>query len=495
MAREVDMRKFRISLGLVLLALAGIVVWIAWEPSANALIAWLALWPAAAVLVWKAFAAFAGRITPSRTAPQSPLPTRPGMPQTPTNPPWSPGSPDALSSPIVSPDQKPLDTGTPPPAVRTDYLDVMQEAGKAAKSALIVMARVMVVLVLCIFVPGILIVFFVGMSSLFQGKIPEAASAFLVVGWLGWYCWGPLRDFWNAGGDAETRTDKHETAPSGRTVAVSTPRTDGRETASSSRTAAVDAPRMSLPEEFLLLSHGRHGNVHDHDRSVVGCAAAELGELALRRRLRLAPHWMINFWGITCFFTTAEIHVLDLTPTGIGWADDLLTELGRLSAPEGHPASDPTRTASPSRPILLQRWLRLRGDRAFLLHREAMIERGLLFYSPGFRPEHEERHYPDAALRTMLIDWLRAVNSAEVPADEQSLLLRDLVDGAGLNKELGLNRSIRQLRDQIRRTGTVAAVPKDMENTSDLLTLSFPRRMPVGTNADAGNDDGDDGGE
>ncbi|WP_406404220.1 GPP34 family phosphoprotein [Streptomyces sp. NBC_00879] len=37
---------------------------------------------------------------------------------------------------------------------------------------------------------------------------------------------------------------------------------------------------LSLPEEFVLLSHLESGTVHDAAQTAFGCAAAELGELA-----------------------------------------------------------------------------------------------------------------------------------------------------------------------------------------------------------------------
>lgn len=468
------MRRFRISLGLVLLALAGLAAWAAREPGEDGLIAWLALWAAAVLLAWKALAAFMGRIKPSRTdpSPQS------DMPRTPTAPPRpQDDSPDVLSS-TVSPDRERSGTGTPPPAERIGYREVMQEAGNVIKTTTVFTARVVVVLILCLLVPIALIIFFVGMASLLRGDVLQAAPPLLAAGFLGWYCWGPLRGHWNGDDDEEPQTDdaveqqtnRAETAPPGGAVAVS-------------------APRMSLPEEFLLLSYTRHGNIHDHARSVAGCAAAELGELALRRRIRVAPRHKINLFGLQCYISSGKIHVLDLTPTGLAWADDLLAELGRLATPKDRTTSAP----APSRPIALHKWLRRRDDRAFLLHREAMIERNLL-YRPGSPSEDEERHYPDIAVRNLLIDRLQAVTSGKAPMDEHTLFLLDLVGEAGLNDQLGLTLSIRQRLDYARGVGAVAAVPEDMRDTSTLLSGSIFTRT-LGRTSPGGDGDPGDGGE
>ncbi|MGI5121967.1 GOLPH3/VPS74 family protein [Marinactinospora thermotolerans] len=241
-------------------------------------------------------------------------------------------------------------------------------------------------------------------------------------------------------------------------------------------------PQLSLPEEFLLLSHHRHGDVHDPHQTAIGCAAAELGELALRRRLRVAPQRKGRLFGFEVYFTTGRtlgrIHLLDLAPTGLAWADGLLAELERLAA------------SSRNGPIRLRTWLRQRGGEALRLHRRVLVERNLLFHHPGFVPGEDGHHYPDVAVRAMLVSRLRAATGERIPLDERTLLLLDLVDEAELNEDLGLSLSTRQRLDRARGVGAVTALPEDVRDTSTVLSMSIPSRKRSG----AGGGDGGDGG-
>lgn len=482
------MRNFRIFLGLTLFALAGVVGWVAWKVGADAPFTWLMLWAVAASLAWKGIMAFLGRIEPLQT----PAPSRPAPSTlTPTDPAWSQKSSEALSSPSVAPGDRSLDT--PPPAVRTDHLDVMRAAWEAVKSTGLVMRRVITVLVLLLLVPATVGLSIGGMISLYEGDVPKAAVFFVVAGWLGWLCcWGPLRALWGDDGDERSRAGGDETragAQSGREYAIS----DGT---ASDNTAPMSAPaQLSLPEEFLLLSY-RYGDAHDYDRSAVACAGAELGELALRRRVQVAPRkWKTKLFHFQGYVSSGEIHVLDLTPTGLAWADDLLAELERLAnPPRRHMPSDTGGTASRSRPISVYKWLRLRGDKALLLHRKALTERRVLLHSPGFRPGQEERHYPDPSVRNELISRLRAVDDERIPMDEHMLLLLNLVAEAGLNDELGLTMSTHQPLDRARGSGAVAALSDDMRDTSAVLAMNIAQRNRGG-GADGGGGDGGDGGE
>jgi hypothetical protein len=76
---------------------------------------------------------------------------------------------------------------------------------------------------------------------------------------------------------------------------------------------------------------------------------------------------------------------MDAAPTGLAWADALLAELERHVASNGGP-------------IRLDKWFRLRRDEALLLHRAALVERGVLLHD-----SRGELHYPDSALRNALI--------------------------------------------------------------------------------------------
>lgn len=236
------------------------------------------------------------------------------------------------------------------------------------------------------------------------------------------------------------------------------------------REVCVSAPsRLSLPEEFLVLSHHPHVKVHDIRQTAVGCAVAELGELALLRRLLVVPKKK-RLFGFEVHFTSSRIHLLDLTPTGLSWADGLLAELGSL-------------TVSRSKPTRLSTWLRRRGDEALYLHRQALIEHGSLFPS-----EDHELHYPNPSVRDVLISWLRAVANEHFFMDERMLFLSDLVEKAELNEDFGAAWSMRRRLDRGRGSGALAVLPEEVRDTSAALSSSiFSRRSGVS----AGGGDGD----
>ncbi|MEU8397943.1 GPP34 family phosphoprotein [Nonomuraea sp. NPDC048892] len=404
---------------------AGVIVLSAWQPGDDGLIAWIALWAAAAYLGWKGLRAFAGRsVRPARAGP-------------------------------VEPD------AAPP--------SVLVEVGETVKGAGLFMARVVVVLVLLLLIPTTLGAFVKGVMSLFDGDLLTAGFAFLAAGWLGWYAWGPLRELWK--GDESSTTGEDRAAVDSGPVGGARPVPEG---------TVLAPPRLSLPEAFLLLSY-RYGDVHDRHQSAVACAAAELGELALRRRLRVVPRKKIRVFGFECYLSPSKIHLLDATPTGLAWADELLAELETAARQRGGTATDSRRE-----PISLRQWLKRRGDRALLLHRDALTGGGVLFHSPGSGPDQEERHHPDPGVRDALASRLRAATEERVPMDGHLLLLSDLVEEAGLNGELGLTMTMRQRLDRARGIGAVAALPEEVRDTSAVLSMSVPSRSHDSASSEGG---------
>ncbi|MEV0589864.1 GOLPH3/VPS74 family protein [Nonomuraea cavernae] len=470
------MRKFRMDVGLALFALAGVVGGLAWV--SEALLNSLMLWAVAAFLVWKGIIAFLGRIEPSQTPAPSPL--------TPADSAGPQKAPDVLSSPSALGDRA-LDT--PPPPARTDHPDELLATGEVVKDFKLFMRRVIAVLLLFLLVPLTLISFIGGVVLLSEGTVLGAGAAFLLAGGLGWCCWGrPLRKLWGGDGDEESQVTEDHT----RAGAESGSDYESGGTASGSAVPVSAPVRLSLPEEILLLSY-RYGVAYDDERSAIACAGAELGELALRRRVQVTAR-KFRLFGVQVYVWSGAIRVLDPAPTGLAWADELMAELERLGNSRRRLMPFATaRTSSESRLVSLDKWLRLRGDKALLLHREALTERRVLFHSPGFRPRQEERHYPDPSVRNELISRLRAVGDGGVPLDEHMLLLLNLVAEAGLNEELGLTSSTSQRFDRAHGNGAAGALPEEMRETSAMLAVSISRR----SRGDGGGSDGDggDGGE
>ncbi|EST18953.1 GPP34 family phosphoprotein [Streptomyces roseochromogenus] len=84
---------------------------------------------------------------------------------------------------------------------------------------------------------------------------------------------------------------------------------------------------LTLPEEFTLLSLAETGKVIDSDQAGVGCAVAELGELALRGKLAVRTRKSTVF-GLDAYRPyRAEIELVNADSTGLAWADELLAEL------------------------------------------------------------------------------------------------------------------------------------------------------------------------
>ncbi|MEV0082792.1 GPP34 family phosphoprotein [Saccharopolyspora sp. NPDC050642] len=219
--------------------------------------------------------------------------------------------------------------------------------------------------------------------------------------------------------------------------------------------------RLSLPEEFVVLAHHGNGTVHDASQVVAGCAAAELAELAVRRRLLVRIRKSKKFGFDVYFPSDAAIRLLDASRTGLGWADALLAELAQGSAAEGGS-------------VRLRRWVRRRGRAALALHRFALVERGLLRHEPGKGLAGifcGERHCPDPAARGVL---LAAVQSAigQDRYDERMLLLCGLAQSADL--ELEVRPTVRQRLDHGRGIGAVAAFPEELRDTSVALDSAVP---------------------
>jgi hypothetical protein len=215
---------------------------------------------------------------------------------------------------------------------------------------------------------------------------------------------------------------------------------------------------LSLPEEFVLLSHLDSGEVHGSARAVVGCAAAELGELALRRRLLVRTR-KSQVFGLEVHRTHGvRIELLDTAATGLPWADEVLAELSRTAAENGT--------------VSLHRWFR-RHHEAFSLHRAALTERGLLRID-GRGLLRKERRLPDRAVREALVTEVRAAAAGRGRRDAHALFLSDLTETVGLNKTLGVSMGLRQRLDRNRGRGPAQSVPEELRDSSAALIALVP---------------------
>jgi hypothetical protein len=221
---------------------------------------------------------------------------------------------------------------------------------------------------------------------------------------------------------------------------------------------------LSLPEEFALLSLTESGRTIDSGQAVVGCAAAELGELALRHKL-LVRSRKFTVFGLAGYRPhPGEIHLIGTGPTGLVWADELLDELTRRDAAEAGR-------------VIVRPWLRQRHD-AFALHRDALTARGVLRHQPGrhsgpFRAIGRDRYCPDPVVRGDLIAAVRAACTGQSQLDEHMLFLSDLVVSSELYRDLGFTMGMRSRLAHDRAKGML---PQDLLDTSAVLASSVPER-------------------
>ncbi|MDA3628142.1 GPP34 family phosphoprotein [Saccharopolyspora sp. WRP15-2] len=219
----------------------------------------------------------------------------------------------------------------------------------------------------------------------------------------------------------------------------------------------MNAPRpLTLPEEFVLLAHQPSGTVQSVLRADAGCAAAELGDLALRGKLRIRTN-KFEFLGIRVYRGTNAVELLDVSPTGLGWADALLDELARLSA---------------TRPVPVREWRQTRGVEAFDRHRAALVERGLLHHEPSDIPA-QDRYLPHNPTRDALIAEIETAIGSHAPIGAHMLFRFDLANAIA---QLRITKRGRWVMNRDRGIGPVADIPEDLRETSRVLTMVLPER-------------------
>jgi hypothetical protein len=141
---------------------------------------------------------------------------------------------------------------------------------------------------------------------------------------------------------------------------------------------------LTLPEEFALLSLADTGKTIDPGQAKGGCAVAELGELALRGELLLRQRVHTVFGWNAIRRITHVIELVDPTPAGLAWADELLAEL----------ANEPE-AVSPAKLL----WRRHRRRKAFHRHRDALVAHGPVRYVPSRGLFRRARYLPDPTVR------------------------------------------------------------------------------------------------
>jgi hypothetical protein len=268
------------------------------------------------------------------------------------------------------------------------------------------------------------------------------------------------------------------------TATAKSPRRDTAETAETPHGSADTLSRenrravslLTLPEEFALLSLTDDGAVIDPGQARVGCALAELGDLALRGKL-LVRYRRLKLLGVIDVYVPSrvEIELIDTTPVGVPWADELLAELARTGET-----------------VVTYKALRrrLRRRDAFLWHRDDLVTRGLIQYvleKRRFRRDRD-RYRPDLAVRATLIKDLGSATSREHPMDAHMMLLSAMVIRSELNGDLGIPAPRRRRgQDRADRGGAAEAGPEQLRVAIAMLAWLVPKRSR--------HQGGDDGGD
>ncbi|KMS86823.1 GOLPH3/VPS74 family protein [Prauserella rugosa] len=189
-----------------------------------------------------------------------------------------------------------------------------------------------------------------------------------------------------------------------------------------------DNHTVTLADEFVLLLHKGDGTHYD-TAATTATAVARIAELTCRDRARLDD---------------GKVYITDSSTTGIGWMDELLTEL------ETRPGQK------------LSSWLTLQLS-TFSDHRAHLLETGLL------RKETEKKlgflsfdyHYPDEAQRERSMSRIRDTADGTAAPDDRTALLIAITHASGLAKKLDLTdaqrRRLAEIADDNALGGAVSA--------------------------------------
>lgn len=222
---------------------------------------------------------------------------------------------------------------------------------------------------------------------------------------------------------------------------------------------------LPLPYAVTLLLHKTHGGRYAGTNRDVVVAAAEFGELVLRHRIAI---------------DRKRLRVLDPSPVGLPWCDELLAELARKAGPH-------------SRPFKLASFLQ--QSRRFQVYRAALAESGLLVRTTntflGFIPY--ERYFAHAPTHEALLDELVQVARAQRPVDNRLALLTAVVHSGGLVRPLGFGSGERRTMKSIAKGEHLGgAVEAAVVAASAGITAAA---IPAGgAGGDGGGGDGGGGG-
>lgn len=221
---------------------------------------------------------------------------------------------------------------------------------------------------------------------------------------------------------------------------------------------------IALPGEVALLLHKPNGSYYATANPNIAVAAAEIGELALRNRISIERKHLL---------------VLDPSPSGLPWFDELVAELRRKSGPK-------------EKPVNLANWLS-RRTRAFKTHQALLAECGLLVRTTnkflGFIPY--DRHFVHEPTHGSLLNELAQVARAQRPVDNRLALITAVVHAGGLDRALGFGRDERRMMKSIARGESLGgAVEAAVAAASAAITVAAAGAAAAGGGGDGGGGGG-----
>lgn len=205
-----------------------------------------------------------------------------------------------------------------------------------------------------------------------------------------------------------------------------------------------DANSLTLPGAFVLLLQKPNGASYRNSMAATVVVAAELGELALQKRVT----WQGK-----------QLHLADATPTGIARLDALLTKID-------------SRTGHGGKPIGVRSWVALRGMRGkstLRKHRAILAEQQFVTREPhkllGMLPN--DRYVPDAEARDAVVGRIRSAAQGG-RYDERTELLCCLVHASSGANTLGFDRDERAKLKEIAQGSELA---QSVQQTVAVLTV------------------------
>lgn len=194
---------------------------------------------------------------------------------------------------------------------------------------------------------------------------------------------------------------------------------------------------LTLPAALVVVFYRETSRGHDAMAATPAAVTAELSELVLRSRVRIEG---------------GALTVVDSTPTGIRWCDELLAEF-----------SDKTDNGSTAMDLAL--WTSSPLD-ALDPHREAAIETGVLQSrsTRSFGVLKRTEYTAESTVRDEVLGRVRETAQPGSDPAPRTAALAAILHANGLDEKLGLSA------DEVARLGEIAQSDRVVASIKDLIS-------------------------